>query len=274
LKTGQKLFITNMGFEAYNHNVPNSNATAVSYSYTIKCGSTTIVTNSGNATYSSLYNLSWRVPDYLNYNLPNTGTYTLTMTAKFIISGKGQFTSHFCGNIYGQNTNIIRLAIDGGVLATSDTIYNWFGSDKTQLRNGSQAIRLQNGKVQRNLYNVGNPSNFMNKWSDISSTIPYVIVNTTNYTATVDDGMIYFTTYPSQPALRILTLPAANTCPGKMFFVKNGTSGNVLRIVSQKTNDDFMWHSDNTIQNQIDNAGCESYFFISCGLCWISFNCD
>lgn len=274
LKSGQKLFVTNMGLDAYINNVPDARVTAVSYSYTIKCGSTTIVTNSGNATYSSLYTLSWRVPDYINNNLSSTGSYTLVMTATFIISGRGQFVSHFGGNIYGQNTNIIRLAIDGGVLATSDTIYNWFGSDKTQLRNGAQAIRLLNGKIQRNSYNTGTPSTFMNNWSDISSTIPYRIINTTNYTATVDDGLIYFATDLSQPTMRTLTLPAASTCPGKIFFVKNGTSGNVFRIVSQQTTGDFMWHSDNTIQNQIDDAGRESYFFISCRLFWISFNCD
>lgn len=193
---------------------------------------------------------------------------TLTGDAR---SYKGLFEWSAYINSYAARTNMSRLATDGAVFATSNTQYNWFGSDMTQLRNGKSAMRLSGGNLQRNSYNVGS-SNFMDKWSDLSSTMPYAVVNTTNYNASVNDCIILMSTVVGSTSQRTLKLPAANTCPGKIYFVKNGSS-NTCRVTSSTSNN-FMWHSDRSVINQIDNIGNESFMFVSCSLYWISFNCN
>ena len=282
LKVGQKLVLSNMGFSGYFVTNPfDTNVTSASYSYVVKCGSNTVTSKSGNATKDvSKPNLEWRIPDNTISNVSYAGSYTITLTITLNLAAdsrnyKGRFYWKGYINSYAPTTNIIRLATDGGVLAASDTQYNWFGSDLTQIRNGSQAIRAIDGKLQRNTYNTNTPNNFSTQWGDISSTVPYRIVNATSYTATVDDCLITFSTVVgNDSAQRVLYLPHPSTCPGKFYFVKNISVNNTIAYVSGHTSENlFFWHSEIIRQPSI-KFDAESEIFISCGLYWISFNCD
>ena len=282
LKVGQKLVLSNMGFGGYfNSNPFNTNVTSASYSYVVKCGSTTVSSKSGTATKNSdKWPCEWRIADNTLSSVSYAGSYTYTLTITLnLASDSRSYTGKFIWdayvNSYAPTTNIIRLATDGAVIAASDTQYNWFGSDLTQIRNGASAIRAYNGKIQRNSYNVGNSSNFSNYWGDISSTVPYRIVNTATYTATTDDCLIFFSTVVgNNDAQRVLYLPHPSTCPGKFYFVKNGVVNNTIAFVSGHTQEYmFVWHSATNKQYSI-KFDAESEIFISCGLFWISFNCN
>lgn len=281
LKVGQKLVLSNMGFGGYfNTNPFNTNVTSASYSYVVKCGSTTVSSKSGTATKNSdKWPCEWRIADNTLSSVSYNGTYTYTLTVTLNLAADsrsytGKFIWDAYVNSYAPTTNIIRLATDGAVIAASDTQYNWFGSDLTQIRNGASAIRAYNGKLQRNSVNT-NTTTFSDTWSDLSSTVPYRIVNTTTYTATTDDCLIYFSTVVgNNDAQRVLYLPHPSTCPGKFYFVKNGVVNNTITYVNgHGTEYLFVWHSETSKWPSI-KFDAESEIFISCGLFWISFNCN
>ncbi len=282
LKAGQKLLLSNMGFSGWFNTHPfDTNVTSASYSYVVKCGSSTVTSKTGTATKNSdKWPYEWRIPDNTLSSVSYNGSYTFTLTVTLNLAADsrtytGKFYWNAYVNSYAPTTNIIRLATDGAVIAATDTQYNWFGSDLTQIRNGSSAIRAYNGKIQRNTYNVGNSTNFSTHWGDISSTVPYRIVNTTACTATTDDCMIFFSTVVgNNDAQRVLYLPEPSTCPGKFYFVKNGEINNTIAYVSGHTSEKlFIWQADTGKEASV-NFGGESEIFISCGLYWICFNCD
>lgn len=244
------------------------------YSYTIKCANTTVVTKSGNVTNDA--NAWSKIPNY-SFTLSSGGNVTIQMTITFTcsnITNAGKFEGCYNFKYSKKVTTLQRIALDGAVIAASDTQYNWFGSDLTQIRNGASAIRAYNGKLQRNSVNT-NTTTFSDTWSDLSSTVPYRIVNTATYTATTDDCLIYFSTViGNNDAQRLLYLPHPSTCPGKFYFVKNGTTNNTIAFVSGHTTEYmFVWHSATNKQYSI-KFDAESEIFISCGLFWISFNCN
>ena len=198
--------------------------TSVQYSYTIKCGNTSVTTQSGTATLDVTARYPYKIPAYTINSVSSAGTYTITMTCTFNIrsghTNKGDFYFYYFVNAHSPATSINRIATDGAVFASGTDAYNWMGSDYTQIRNGNSAIRVKDGKLQRNSYNAG-ANTFGTYWSDLSSTMPYRIVNTTNHTATLDDCIIVFSTVLEGSTSRTLTLPEPNTCPGKIYFVKN-----------------------------------------------------
>jgi len=97
-------------------------------------------------------------------------------------------------------------------------------------------LRLENGRILRNGYNEADRDNntMSNIYSDISSTVPYQIINALTYTATIYDALICFSTVIGQTdsAQRTLYLPEPGSCPGKIYYVKNigGTNTRVYTI--------------------------------------------
>ena len=251
LSSGQKLMLNNMGFDGYWQNLlwPETVINSATYSYTIKCGSTTVTTQSGSATKDTTKNYEWRIPNYTISSVGYSGTYTVSLSVTLNMSSNSNYKGyfHFFGliNAHAPATSVNRIAIDGAVFASDTDKYNWFGSDLTQIRNGASAIRAYNGKLQRNSVNT-NTTTFSDKWSDLSSTVPYRIVNTATYTATTDDCLIYFSTViGNNDAQRVLYLPHPSTCPGKFYFVKNGTINNTIAYVSGHTTEYlFVWQSE------------------------------
>lgn len=225
LTAGQKLQLSDMGLDGFfSGDFGGTDFASVQYSYKIKCGSTSVTTQSGTATLDPAARYPYTIPAYTINSVSSAGTYTITMTCTFNIrsgqTNKGDFHFYYFVNAHSPATSINRIATDGAVFASGPDTYNWMGSDYTQIRNGNSAIRVKDGKLQRNSYNAG-ANTFGTYWSDLSSTMPYRIVNTTNHTATLDDCIIVFSTVLEGSTSRTLTLPEPNTCPGKIYFVKN-----------------------------------------------------
>lgn len=274
--SGQKLELHDIMVRSFNiNNVFDTDITRLAYNYVVKCGNTTITTQSGNATAQGIY---YKLGDYSNNSLSNSGTYTIQISLTGYLrttAASGDFNhsvSLYCRTI---QPSINKVATDGAVFASSTQQYNWFGSDQTMLRNGASAIRIKDGHIERNEYQVTSPSynaNFM----DISTTMPYKICNDLTYTATKDDGMIAFSNVVGQQdsAQRTLYLPDPSTCAGKQFFVKNlvGSNTNVQVSGAASSTRYFIEHNSNSTVNylSIDN---HSAIIISMGLYWIEFYC-
>ena len=278
LTSGQRLKLSNMGFGGHWQTLPfdEDGINSATYSYVIKCGSTTVYSTNGTATKNSeKYPYEWRITDYTNNSVGYSGKYAITLTVTFSLTSNpkyvGKFFLYGFVNAHAPSTNVNRIAIDGAVFASGTDKYNWFGSDKTQIRNGNSILRAYDGKLQRNSYNAG-ANSVGNYFSDISSTVPYRIINVSSHTATLDDCMIVFSTMVGSNPTRYLTLPSPSSCPGKMYFVKNIVAGSNT-VVKCTSSNAFIWHADASHENDV-SFGLDSNFFISCGLYWISFNCD
>lgn len=273
---GQKLEIHDIIVNSFNtRNVFDTPITSVAYNYVVKCGNTTITTQSGTATADDK---GWKLSDYTNNALSNSGTYTIQVSATFYLQST-QYTGGFVHSLglYCKiiQTSINKIATDGAVFSSSLDQYNWFGSDQTMIRNGASAIRLKDGKIQRNEYNSIHPY-FNTNFSDISTTMPFCIVNDLTYTATLNDGFITFNTVIGQAdsAQRILYLPNPSTCAGKKYYIKNKVGSNTRVYVSGAASTDkhFIEHNTNVSSNNLapDN---HSTILISDGLHWMEFYC-
>lgn len=288
LSAGQQLKLKNMEIVGYwtDYDFTTQSITSATYSYVLKCGSSTITTQSGTATASQYSNLRFTLPDYNNSSVPNSGTYTITLTVTFNLSSsqvnKGTFKFFNQIGVYSVSPSINRIGLDGAVFASGPEKYNWFGSDYTQIRNGRSILRLKDNVIERNCYQT-NGTYTETSFGDISSTMPYAIIDGLSYTATADDCIIFFKDAGTDnTSARSLMLPQPGACPGKVYFIKNAVyytsplSGNYISTdcnVTTVGSNGLIWHSDGHKETTINIKG-ESAIFISCGMWWISFNCD
>ena len=270
---GQKLQLHDMEINTFNLEHVFNTPVTVSYNYVIKCGTIQIVQNNGTATATTF---GYKVPDYTNNSLPYSGTYTIQMSITGVTTAAylGNFNHNF--NMYARliQTNINKVATDGAVFASSTTQYNWMGSDQTYIRNGASAIRLKDGKIQRNTNTSNNPY-YNTNFCDISSTIPYTIINALTYTATVNDGMIAFSTVIGQTdsTQRTMYLPNPSNCAGKQYFIKNMVGNNTQVYVSNQDSTKYFIAEDSTTTTDHISIGNKAMIFISCGLYWLTFYC-
>lgn len=220
----------------------------------------------------------------LDFKIPDMVQSTYNNSHKFQIKIKFYFTgnsANYVGNFrttvsfYLRRTasSINKIAIDGGVFASSPSQYNWFGSDKTQLRNGQAIFRLDNNHLLRNTYNPDDATTVISStFSDISSTVPYQIINSLTHTATLFASFICFSTVVGQSdsAQRTLYLPEPQNSPGKVYYVKNIVGDDTRVYTINQTSNAFL-NPNSTSKVTYINTSNESYMFISCGLYWITF---
>ena len=275
---GQKLELHNFNVKTYNTaHVFDTTLTRMTYNYVVKCGSTTITTKSGTATFDSEMGY-YKLADYTNASLANSGTYTIAISFTGVLSStslSGNFAHNVNFYVRTIQPSINKIATDGAVFASSTTKYNWFGSDQTMIRNGNSAIRLKDGKVERNQYSAS-ADTYSSTFMDLTTTIPYEIINTLGYTPTLNDGIIAFSTVigESDSRERSLHLPNPTTCAGKKYYVKNLVGSTTKVYISGGTASDryFVQHASNTPVNSlsIDN---HSVMLVSIGTYWIEFYC-
>jgi len=272
--SGQQMKLYNIQIDGYFTSTFDTVFSNVAYQMTVSNTNTTLVTRSGNCTEDGIY---WRIPEYVNTNMPE-GDYKVSVTVTFTFAAStttrtGTFSSGLI--LYTKTTpsQVSKIATDGAVFATNDEKYNWFGSDYTQLRNGGVAMRVMDGSIQRSVTNTKAP-NVGSNWGDISSTVPYCIVNDVTYTATVNDCFIVFSSAigHSDSERRYLYLPLANTCAGKVIYVKNSVGDNTRVLQSDEA--EVIMNSHNNSDTTYQSIGNDSYIFISYGFGWISFNCS
>lgn len=272
---GQNLEIHNVRVNTYNRQRPfDTDISKVRYTYTIKCGSTTIGSKTGIAAKDRF---DYKMDDYTNSNLTNTGTYTIeitinvTLTNSYIFGPFGHFASLYCRVI---QTNINKIATDGAVFASSINKFNWFGSDQMLLRNGNSAIRLKDGKLQRNMF-ATDEDYYDSRFSDISSTMPYAYIKDITYTATVDDSLIIFgKSFSSSNETHTLYLPKPSTCPGKVYYVRNiDTSSTRVYVSGASSNLNYFLPEDSNSETNNISIGNKSCMIISCSFFWVLFYC-
>ena len=248
---------------------------SVTYSYTIKCSSTTVATITGTAT---MQDYQWKLSDYNNNSVANSGTYTIEIHLTCNLRTTELF-GEFSNRVYlyarRTQTNINKIANDGALFSYNNERYSWFGNDQTMLRNGATALRLKDGKIQVNERWIENPT-WNTHFMDFSSALPYRVVNAITYTATLDDGLIVFSMVmdESADATRTLSLPNPNSCGGKVYYVKN-IEGNRTTVTVQgqtTSNRYFIGSSTNDTSNTISITN-KSTMLISTGAYWLVFNC-
>ena len=268
---GQDLSITNIILKAYERdNVFNTRFT-LSYDYIIKCNNTVVHNGTGTTTSDMVYN--YYINDLLFNNLSTTGTYTI----QFIFNGTTDniTTGTFINQLYFYAsttvTNINKVATDGALFASSQDNYNWLGNDQTLLKNGKSSIRIKDGKIERNTYNVGDNVH-SNSYSDLSSTYPYIILNELTYNAGSDDGLICFSTVigHNNNELRTLYLPQPSTMKGKIYKIKN-LVGSSTRIRVYNSNTQYIMPPNSNSLVSYYNIGNASTTIISCNNFWLIF---
>lgn len=271
--SGQQMKIYNIQVDGYFTSTFDTVFSNVAYQMTVSNTNTTLVTRSGNCTEDGIYR---RIPEYINTNVPN-GDYKVSVTVTFTFAQSTTTrTGTFSGGLilYTKTTpsQVSKIATDGAVFATNDEKYNWFGSDYTQIRNGDVAMRVMDGYIQRSVTNTKAPV-VGNNWGDISSTVPYCIVNDVTYTATVNDCFIVFSSAigHSDSERRYLYLPLASTCAGKVIYVKNAVGDNTR--VMQINEAEVLMNCYNSNEATFQPVGNDSYMFVSYGYGWVTFNC-
>ena len=273
---GQKLQLHDIYVNTFqNQNPFHSELISLTYTYTIYCGSTQVTSKNG---YADITDFNCKLAD-LTYNLTTSGTYTfnLTITGRLVDTTLyGQWYHRLGLYVRSIQTNINKIASDCAVFASNTNQYNWFGSDQTLIRNGNSAIRLKDGKLQRNAFNILDKT-YSTTFGDISSLLPYDYVNSLTKTATLDDCVIIFSTVIGQTASaqRTLYLPLPHSCPGKMYFVRNVAGNNTKVYVSGATSSDnyiIPFNSNTAVNNVSINA--QSTIFINGLENWIQFYCS
>lgn len=277
--SGQTLKLHDMVISAYHKDHPfDTTISTITYIYNIKCGDNVITTKSGTASRKTAgFDFDgFSIPDYTNNSVSFNGEYILNVSCEVTLSGTslswlGNYTVRIyclCRKILA---NIIQIATDGAMFASSNVAYNWFGSDKTQLRNGAAGIRLRNGRIQRNVSTAETPT-WNENWGDISTMAPLEIVNGLTYTATENDGFIVFSSVigSSDGDKRTLTLPNPSNLQGKVYYIKN--------IVGDNTEIGCVNSGSLTPQNSSGysntvSIGNKSAIAVSCGFSWVIFYC-
>ena len=259
----------------------NEMSSTITYSYKVKCDSTEIYTKSGNVTQDDFF-MGFDLPGYKNTNLPQTGVYSIEASATFTItqakSEDRDFYHTFGGYAELTSTGINKIAIDGAVFASSVDNYNWFGPDKTELRQKAYRIRIAEDGIYRNGIHIGHDSSKDSadgKWGDISTTIPISVCNVQNFQATNKDGLIIMSTVLGETAslLRTITLPnPMNTPNGKWFMIKN-IAGNNTTINCDYSLEAIIPSNGYSEVSSV-TIGAGSCIFVNDGFSWIQFNCN
>lgn len=284
---GQKMDLHDIYVESYFNSHPFDTEATLRYTYVIKCTISsnnvrTIKTQTGTVSRGTNSRNPWgfALTGYSNSSLSYAGTYSIELTCKYTFSGSsisyiGNFISRLSLYCLIVNTGINRLGTDGAVFASAATKYNWFGSDKTEIRCQNNALRVQSGSIMRSVFSPKDAS-FVDKWADISSLMPYVYLNQQNYTAGLDVGVIIFSTVTgvSNPSYN-LYLPKPSDCPGKVYFVKNtasNSSSTNVYVSGDTRGYNFMDPDDCKTRNTV-NIGQRSAFFVSALWEWVYFYC-
>lgn len=267
---GQRLKLHGISIATHNEQAVWEKPDSLTYSMVIKNGSTTVDTINGTCTTDGLY---YYIADYES-TLSRSGDYSVTITLTGAINNValyGQWSHSIYLYVRTTQPNINKICVDGAVFASDIEHYNWFGQDKTQIRNGASAIRLNNGKVERNSYNPESNS-FINKWSDLSSTLPYNVVNELTYTATANDAIIAFSTVvgESDGARRTVTLPTPDSMPGKFFIIKNIVGGNTHLVIEDGSRK-IMYATSATLESDASVSG-RLVSVYSIGLYWLKMD--
>lgn len=269
-KKGDKLNVYNIKVETRNNQHPfDTVITDFNYKYIIKCGTTVVATIEGTAKQN---NLEFNINDYTNNSLSVEGDYILNMQCQVTLKDSsmyGTFINQMSFYVRKVQTSLNKISTDGAVFASSTDKYSWFGSDKTQITNKGATFRISDNVIQRNILNNNDPDRASTIFGDISSTVPYIINNSLNYYATMNDALIIFSTVLNDNSRRNLYLPIPTNCQGKVYYIKNIQVNNT-RIMVNGEGKWFMDKSSNGVLEYID-IGDDAAMFISCGFYWLRF---
>lgn len=223
------------------------------YSYEIRVNNQIV----GNAVSGTVSGRGRFELDAATRTASSTGALTLVLTLTNVI---GDVSFHAVVYIGVTSTGLNKIGKDGAVFAKDANHYNWFGKDKTVLKQGPKIVELsENGFTY-------------NGW-DIGST-PVVVISS-DTVISLDSIKPYDEMYIIGPGTASvnLSLPNPLTLKGKKYFVKSlRTNGaKVLctdKIIGQDARPDGQGRGDSSV-----SIGNRSMMFISTGDYWITYYC-
>lgn len=227
-----------------------SSSRTVNYSYSIYVNGVEIGSAvTGTVTFVG----SFTLPS-LSRTTPSSGALTMRLTLTNVVGG-GTFNVLVQSDVAGVGLN--KIGKDGAVFAKDSTHYNWFGSDKTELRQGNRILTLsENGLVYRGCEVGRLPVRTLT-----GNTIDLSASDLNN----IYDEFLLVNAGSSEVGI---ILPQPNTLIGKKYYIKslreNGTYIHCAgRIIKQ----------DSRAAIDYTEIGNRSMIFISIGQYWIVYYC-
>lgn len=246
---------------------PQTNIDTINYTFNIKKGSATIHTLTGTLDSSDISGITYNVPEYTFE--ATTGSYDYYIDATLIynlrnINEGAEFNGYTTLYVESKQSQLNKIALDGAVFASDNEHYNWFGSDKTILRDGISEIRFENGNILRNSRDLRS-SSYNQNFSDISSTVPTTVSSSQSYKATMNDCMIMLRGGAS--GRKYVYLPDPYMCGGKMYIIKNMDSAD-CRVSCVNESECMVSATSNSV-SEYEQIKDDTTMFIACGQFWI-----
>ena len=222
---------------------------SVHYSYEVRVNNQLV----GNAVTGIISGQGRFVLDAATRTAGSTGTLTLVLT---LTNVTGNVSFHAVVHLRTTSTGLNKIGKDGAVFARDSTHYNWFGSDKTELRQGDSILTLsENGLVYRGCEIGRFP-------------VRTLTGNTIDLSAELNNRYDEFLLVNAGSSEVGITLPQPNTLTGKKYYIKSLRENSTYihcagRIIKQ----------DSRAAIDYTETGNRSMIFISTGQYWITFYC-
>ena len=226
-----------------------SSPQTINYSYTVYVSGVAVGTTTGTSTFVGRFML---LP--FSRVAAASGALTISITLSDVVLG-GKFSVNV--QAIATDVGLNKIGKDGAVFAKDSTHYNWFGSDKTELRQGNSLLTLsENGLVYRGCEVGRLPVRTLT-----GNTIDLSASDLNN----IYDEFLLVNAGSSEVGI---ILPQPNTLIGKKYYIK-----------SLRENDTYI-HCAGRIIKQDSRAaidyteiGNRSMIFISTGQYWMVFYC-
>ena len=237
-------------------NIDFSLSQSMSFTYTIKCNGTVLITKTGTLAAS---NSSWYL-ETCSGEISESGSLTLDITLTNVSATAASFRVHANGSITGVGLN--KIGKDGAVFAKDNTHYNWFGADKTRFQQGSHILQISESGA---FYDGEEINRLAVKTVGGSG-------GTVNLT-TLDSFVLVL---PDNSGATVLNLPSPDSCAGKVFYVKNMTdsSGRTTSIRCPSKSNCFVKNDAKSASDDIANIDIYPRMYVSAGGYWIELFCS
>ena len=264
---GESVEITNIRVIHGLANVSGS----VRYSYSLKVGGTTKSSSNGQVAVG-VYGFS--IPAFgITSNASGALALVLSITNATMLN-----TRELKGTAYARTTatGLNKIGADGAVFANSQTHYNWFGSDQTEIRNGAISLGLDSNGAWYSPYSYAQKMELGSCTtvafvSRNDSGVNSLGNNTYEWFASLSMGLIVI----SESYTFNIYLPDCHVCRGKIFYVKR-LAGNVTVFMNNSQGNPYLIPSDSGASDATDriSMGSRASMFISAYDYWLEFDCS
>lgn len=180
----------------------------------------------------------------------SSGALTLVLT---LTNVRGNTSFHAVVIVGTTATGLNKIGKDGAVFAKDSTHYNWFGKDKTVLRQGSAVLELSDGNgLKFNDWNIGRT--------------PVWVITASKVISGSDIHFYDEFLYVTGTGWMEISLPNPSGLAGKKYYIKS------LRNLTVRCNGHII-KQNSTGKEDYDEINNRSTIFISTGDAWVEFYC-